>query len=128
MEIRSELKYTKDHEWVLIEGETLTLGISDFAQAQLGDIVFVELPEVGTVIDEGDAVGNIESVKAVSEVFCPASGEVFEVNKELEDNPETINQHPYDEGWILKLKIDHLEEDELMNEEEYAEYVKNAGH
>ena len=128
MEIRSDLKYTKDHEWVLIEGDTLTLGISDFAQAQLGDIVFVELPEVGMVIDTGEAVGNIESVKAVSEVFCPASGEVIETNKELEDAPETLNQHPYDEGWILKLKIDHLEEDELMNEEEYAEYVKNAGH
>ena len=129
MEIRSDLKYTKEHEWLLIEGSTVTLGISDFAQSQLGDIVYVELPEEGTIFDADEAVGNIESVKAVSEIFCPVSGEILAVNKELEDTPETANTSPFDEGWMIKFKAhpNDLADAELMDEDEYAEFVKAQG-
>ncbi len=126
METRHELKYTKEHEWVLIEGNQLTLGITDFAQSQLGDIVFVELPEVGTLVDAHEAVGNIESVKAVSEVFCPLAGEILAINKELEDAPERVNTACYDEGWIIRFKAEEsdITEADLMDEEEYLAYAK----
>ncbi|MDX2471497.1 MAG: glycine cleavage system protein GcvH [SAR324 cluster bacterium] len=129
MEIRIDLKYTKEHEWLLIEGSKATLGITDFAQSQLGDIVYVELPEVGTLFEADEAIGNIESVKAVSEIFCPVSGEILEINKDLEDTPETANSSPYDEGWMIKVKIHpgDLNDAELMDEEEYAEFVKAQG-
>ena len=129
MEIRSDLKYTKEHEWLLIEGSKATLGITDFAQSQLGDIVYVELPEVGTLFEAEEAIGNIESVKAVSEIFCPVSGEVLEINKDLEDAPEATNSSPYDDGWMIKVKIHpgNLNDAELMDEEEYAEFVKAQG-
>ena len=126
MEIRSELKYTEDHEWLLIEGKTVTIGITDFAQDSLGDIVYVELPEVDTVVEVGESLGNIESVKAVSEVFCPVDGEVVEVNKLLEEEPEKVNSDPYDDGWMVKLKIDpaSLREVKLLDEDQYANLVE----
>ena len=126
METRSELQYTEDHEWLLIEGKTVTIGITDFAQDSLGDIVYVELPEVGMVVEEGESLGNIESVKAVSEVFCPVDGEVIEVNKLLEEQPECVNSDPYDDGWMVKMTIDpaSLREVKLMDEEQYTNLIE----
>lgn len=125
MEIRDNLKYTEDHEWVLIDGNFVTLGITDYAQDSLSDIVYVELPEVGTIVEAGETVGNIESVKAVAELFSPVSGEVSEVNKELEDQPDLVNTDPYDDGWMLKIQLEPggFDESSLMNEEEYEEYL-----
>jgi len=99
------LKYTKDHEWIQIDGDTATIGITDFAQKELGDVVFVELPDVGRQLTQGEEFGTIESVKAVSEIYSPVTGEVLEVNTELPDRPETINEDPYGKGWILKLRV-----------------------
>lgn len=126
MEIRSDLKYTEDHEWISLDGDIATIGVTDFAQNSLGDIVYVELPEPGTVVEAGEAIGNIESVKAVSEVYSPVGGEVVDVNKDLEEEPETVNSGCYDEGWIVKIKVDLAEfaAAELMNDEEYAEFSK----
>jgi len=126
MEIRSELQYTEDHEWLLIEGKTVTIGITDFAQDSLGDIVYVELPEVGTVVEAGESLGNIESVKAVSEIFCPVDGEVVEVNKLLEEEPEKVNSDPFDEGWMVKLTIApaSLREIKLLDDEQYSNLVE----
>ena len=126
MEVRAELKYTKEHEWIAINNNIITLGITDFAQSQLGDIVFVEMPEVGMIVESQEAVGNIESVKAVSEVFCPVDGEVVAVNKDLEDAPESMNQSPYDDGWIMKIKVNSadLEQAGLMDEEEYTAFTQ----
>jgi glycine cleavage system H protein len=125
MEIPDNLKYTNDHEWLDIDGSVITVGITDYAQKSLGDIVFIELPEVGMIVDEGETLGNIESVKAVSEIFCPVAGEVIEVNKDLEETPERINQTPYDDGWIVKLKIDpgELSQVNLLNDEQYESLV-----
>jgi glycine cleavage system H protein len=125
MEVRDNLKYTEDHEWVLIEGNSATLGITDYAQDSLSDIVYVELPEVGTIVEAGETIGNIESVKAVAELFSPVSGEVTEINKDLEDQPDLVNTDPYDDGWILKIQVDSsgIDENSLMNEEEYEEYI-----
>lgn len=101
----SDLKYAESDEWVRIEGDVATVGISDYAQDQLNDIVFVELPEVGTKIDKGESFGTVESVKAASDVVAPISGEVLEINGELEDEPDLINSDPYGKGWIIKLKV-----------------------
>ena len=124
MEVRGELHYTEEHEWILMDGDTATVGITDFAQNKLGDIVYVELPEVGTIIEANEAVGNIESVKAVSEIFCPLAGEVIFINKDLEEEPDLINTSPYDNGWILKLTIEpaDLPAANLMNEEQYRAF------
>ena len=103
MNIPEDLQYTKSHEWVRIEGDTATIGITDHAQEELGDVVFVELPEVGAALEAGDSFGAVESVKAVSDLYAPVGGEVAEVNSALEDSPEKINEDPYGEGWILKL-------------------------
>ncbi|MCS7385680.1 MAG: glycine cleavage system protein GcvH [Candidatus Methanomethylicota archaeon] len=125
-EVREELYYTKEHEWAKIEGELVRIGITDYAQKQLRDIVYVELPEVGKKISKMGVLGTVESVKAVSEVYSPLSGEVVEVNEELENSPELINQDPYGEGWIAVLKPSNLEEElkDLMKADEYAEYLK----
>lgn len=125
MEIRDNLKYTEDHEWILVDGNQVTLGITDYAQDSLSDIVYVELPEVGTIVDAGETVGNIESVKAVAELYCPVNGEVMEVNKDLEDQPDLVNTDPYDDGWMLVIQIDaaDLDEASLMNGDEYEDYV-----
>lgn len=123
MEVRADLKYTEDHEWLSIEGGVVTIGITDFAQDALGDIVYVELPEVGTIIEAGETIGNIESVKAVSEIFCPIAGEVIEINKDLDEEPELVNTGCYDEGWMVKVQLDPGELDfaELLNDDQYLE-------
>src|SRR5207244_9518989 len=122
-------KYAKSHEYVHVEGEVGTIGITDYAQKELGDVVFVELPQVGTQLEAGDELGSIESVKAVSELFAPASGEVVEVNEALAEKPELVNTDPYGDGWMVRIKLSTPEEvDELMDAEEYEEYVeKEAG-
>lgn len=114
------LRYTKDHEWIAIEGSTGTIGITWFAQKELGDVVFVDLPKVGAVLKAGDEFGTIESVKAVSELYAPTGGEVTEVNEALNDHPETVNQDPYGKGWILKIRLaDPAEAASLMDAAAY---------
>jgi glycine cleavage system H protein len=117
--IPETLKYTKDHEWALVEGDIITVGITDFAQSQLGDIVFVELPEVGTVLEKEGTFGVVESIKSVSDLYSPISGEVIEANSELEGEPEKCNEVPY-ESWMIKLKVKNAEElNELLSPEAY---------
>jgi glycine cleavage system H protein len=114
------LKYHREHDWVRIEGDTAVLGITDFAQQTLGDIVFIELPEVGADVTAGAPYAEVESVKAVSDVFAPMSGSVVEVNEDVVDAPETVNESPYDEGWLIRIKLnDPAEADALMSVEEY---------
>jgi glycine cleavage system H protein len=121
----AETRYRKDHEYIRIEGDVGTVGISDYAQSQLGDVVFVELPSVGKALAKGGEAAVVESVKAASEVYAPVSGEVVEVNGELEGAPGTVNEDPAGKGWFLKIKIkDAAELDALMNEAEYQNYVK----
>jgi glycine cleavage system H protein len=117
--------YAKSHEYVHVEGDTATLGISDYAQKELGDVVFVELPQVGTQLEMGDELGSIESVKAVSELFSPVSGEVVEVNEALADKPELVNTDPYGDGWMVRVRLTTPDEvDELMSADDYADYIK----
>ena len=120
-----KLMYTKEHEWLLLDGDTATIGITDYAQDELGDIVFAELPTVGDNVAAGDSPVTLESVKAVSSVYSPFSGVVLEVNGKLEDEPEIINSSPLEEGWIYKLKISSRDNEELLNLEEYNEYLKS---
>ena len=125
MSIPSDLRFTNEHEWVRIEGDTATFGVSDHAQEALGDIVFVELPEIGRSIDAGEAYGVVESVKAVSDVYAPVAGEVIEVNDALEGEPDLVNSDAYGAGWIIKVKIsDNNDDVELMNAEEYATFLE----
>ena len=127
MEIPKELRYTDEHEWAKIEDGIAIVGITDYAQESLGDVVYVETPEIGTQVSKGGELGSIESVKAVSDVYSPVSGEVIEVNEELSDHPEYINQSPYEKGWIVKIKISNPEEyEELMDSEKYEEFVKKV--
>lgn len=120
-----DFRFTKDHEWVNVEDDMATVGITDYAQKELGDIVYVELPAKGDSFQKGDPCSNIESVKAVSDIYAPLSGEVAEVNEALEDSPETVNKDPYGDGWIFKLKMENPEEmEELMSHNEYEEYLK----
>jgi len=124
MELPEGLKFSKEHEWVLVEGKTATIGITDFAQEELGDIVYVELPEVGEKIVKDDPFGAVESVKAVSDVYAPVSGTVLEINDLLPDNPETINDDPYGDGWMIRVEMTDMDDlKDLMSGEEYAEYV-----
>jgi len=123
MAIPTDLLFTKEHEWVRIEGDTATFGISDHAQEALGDIVFVELPEIGRSIDAGEAYGVVESVKAVSDVYAPVAGEVIEVNEALDGEPDLINSDAYGSGWIIKVKVSGNNADtDLMNPEEYTTF------
>jgi glycine cleavage system H protein len=129
MNIPDDLKFTKTHEWVRLEGDTGVVGISDFAQQELGDIVFVESPEEGTEIAAGDAMGSVESVKAVSELNAPVSGTVAAVNEELQDHPEVLNHDPYGQGWIVKVTLsDPAELSSLMDAEAYTKYVAESEH
>ena len=123
----SEVKFTQEHEWVVLEGEdTGVVGITEYAQEQLGDIVFIELPEIGKVLSPGDDVAVVESVKAASELKAPLHGEVMEVNQILADNPETVNNDPMGEGWFVKIKItDKSELENLMNEEAYQQFINS---
>jgi len=122
----SDLKYTKNDEWLKIDGDTATIGISDYAQDALNDIVYVEFPDVGATFKQGTTFGVVESVKAASDIFMPISGTVTDVNKSLEDTPETINTDPYDKGWLIKIKVaDAAEANSLMDSAAYIEFCKN---
>ena len=124
MNIPVELKYTKDHEWVRIEGEEAVIGITDFAQSELGDIVFVEVETEGESIDSEEIFGSVEAVKTVSDLYMPLSGEVLSFNSELEDAPEVINSDPYGEGWMIRVKIsDTSEIDTLLSAEQYEDLI-----
>ncbi|MBI3786185.1 MAG: glycine cleavage system protein GcvH [Deltaproteobacteria bacterium] len=124
MEFPEDLKYSKEHEWVLVEGNTATVGITDYAQDQLGDIVFVELPAIDDKVSKEDAFGVVESVKAVSDIYAPVSGKVLEINDDLPDNPEMLNEDPYGDGWIIKIEMNDPDElKDLMTATEYEEYV-----
>ena len=121
----SAVKFTKDHEWVSLDGDTATVGITTYAQEQLGDVVFVEMPEAGKTVSQGDEAGVVESVKAASEVYAPVSGEVVEPNPELEDNPALVNQDPLVGGWFFRLRLsDAGEVDGLMDEAAYKAYIE----
>ena len=123
-------RYAKSHEYVHLEGNVATIGITDYAQKELGDVVFVELPQVGSDLEAADELGSIESVKAVSELFSPVSGEVVEINEALAENPALVNTDPYGDGWMIRIRVsDPTEIDELMTAEEYDEYIeKESGH
>ncbi|MEK3887786.1 glycine cleavage system protein GcvH [Bacillus sp. FSL K6-3431] len=122
MNLPKELRYSDEHEWIKTEGENMRIGITDFAQSELGDIVFVELPEVGDVVTADEPFGSVESVKTVSELYSPLSGKVIEVNEELEDNPEYVNESPYEKAWMIVVEpSDHSELDNLMSAEQYAD-------
>lgn len=122
--VPSELKFLSSHEWVAVDGDVATIGVSDHAQELLGDLVFVELPEEGSAVVAGDSVAVIESVKAASDTYAPISGEIIEVNSELEDSPERINDDPYGDGWMYKIKIDdHGELGDLLNADSYSETI-----
>ena len=124
MEIKPELKYTKDHEWISIDGDNATIGITDYAQGELGDIVYVEIETLGEQLDKEEIFGSVEAVKTVSDLFLPVSGEITEMNEGLEDNPELINDDPYGEGWIIKMKIsDQGELTDLLSVDAYKELI-----
>lgn len=124
MNIPQELKYTKDHEWVRIEGDVAVIGITDFAQGELGDIVYVEVETVDETLDREEVFGTVEAVKTVSDLFLPLSGEIIEFNESLEDEPEKVNTDPYGEGWMVKLKFnDASQVDDLLSAEEYSEII-----
>jgi glycine cleavage system H protein len=125
LNLPDDLKYSDDHEWAKQADDLITVGLNDYAQDQLGEIVFVEVPEVGDTFSNGDEFGSVESVKAVSEMYIPISGEVVEVNEALEDAPELVNQFCYDDGWVIKVKPDDISElDKLLNKEAYLDVLK----
>jgi len=125
MEIPEGLKFSKEHEWVLVEDQVAIVGITEYAEQELGDVVYVELPEVGEKIVKDDPFGAVESVKAVSDIYAPVSGTVVEVNDTLPDSPETINDDPYGDGWLIKVEMTDKDDlKDLMSAEEYAEYVE----
>ena len=121
----SEYRYTEEHEWLSVEGDECTIGITDYAQGELGEVVYVDMPEVGETFDVGDVVGAIDSSKTSADVYTPVAGEVVEINEELEDSPEKVNEDPYGDGWLFKLRIDPSDEvlAELMSAEQYEEFV-----
>ena len=125
MEFPDDLKYTKEHEWARIEGNRVVVGITDFAQEELGDVVFVELPEVGRIVEAEGTFGVVESVKAVSDLYAPVSGTIVEVNTVLEDRPELVNQFPYGEGWMITLELSNPDEVHLLlNAQAYQAYIE----
>jgi glycine cleavage system H protein len=124
MNFPSDLKYTKDHEWVKISGDTATIGITDFAQRELGDIVYVDVNTVGETLDKESVFGTVEAVKTVSDLFMPLSGEVLEVNKDIDSAPETVNNDPYGKGWMIKVKLSNPSEvSELLSADDYKKLV-----
>ncbi len=124
MNVPAELKYTKDHEWAKLDGQIVTIGITEYAQGELGDVVFVELPSVGDSVESEDTFGTIEAVKAVADLFSPVSGEVVEVNDALSDAPETVNSDPYGDGWMVKVKITAQDGwDSLMSADAYEKLI-----
>jgi len=125
MNLPSELKYTKDHEWIKIEGTIATVGITDFAQGELGDIVYVDVDTLDDTVEEGEIFGSVEAVKTVSDLFMPLSGEVIKFNEALEDDPELINSDPYDKGWMIKIEIsDPSQVTDLLDAETYKELIQ----
>lgn len=125
LNLPEDVKYTKDHEWAKLKGDVVRIGLNDYAQDQLGEIVFVEMPEIGDHFSQGDEFGSVESVKAVSEIYIPVSGEVVTINEALEDAPELVNQSCYDKGWIIEVKADDASElDNLMNKAAYLDMLK----
>ena len=125
MSIPTEIKYTKEHEWISLNGEVAMIGITDHAQSQLGDIVFVELPDVDSEINQNDTFGVIEAVKTVADLFAPVKGLIIELNSSLEDSPDLINSDPYGAGWIIKVKVsDSNQYYDLMSNDEYEEFIK----
>jgi glycine cleavage system H protein len=125
----SDYRYTQEHEWVKVEEDVAVLGVTDFAQKELGEVVFVELPEVGHMFDAGDEIGTIESVKAVAEIYTPLAGEVVEVNEALKDDPELVNEDPHADGWLIKIKYSSSSDfDDLMDAEAYAEFAEKGKH
>lgn len=123
--VPQNLKFTKEHEWVKVDGDIATIGITDYAQSELGDVVYVELPEIGDIVAQFESMGTIEAVKAVNDVYAPVSGEVVEINESLEGTPELVNQEPYEGGWFIKVKMsDAIELDELLSAKDYAELIE----
>ena len=126
MNIPDNLKYTKDHEWIRVDGETATVGITEYAQGELGDIVFVEIETMGDHLKQGDIFGSIEAVKTVSDLFMPASGEIIEVNEKIADSPELINNDAFGDGWLIKVKLsDPGELNDLLSSSEYAKQIES---
>ena len=123
--IPENLRYSKDHEWVRVDGDAATIGITDYAQHSLGDVVYVDLPRAGDKLNSHEAFGSVESVKAVSEIFTPIAGEIAEVNEGLNDTPEAVNNDPYEAGWMIKIKMENpLEADGMLSAAEYEEYLE----
>ncbi len=124
MNVPNEFKYTQDHEWIKLDGDIATVGITDFAQQELGDIVYVEVETVGEEINKEEVFGSVEAVKTVSDLFMPISGEVLEFNENLEMNPEKVNEDPYGDGWLIKIKMTDISEtDDLLNSEDYISLI-----
>lgn len=124
MNIPNELKYTKDHEWIAIDGEIATVGITDFAQRELGDIVYVEIETVGELLKADEVFGTVEAVKTVSDLFLPVDGEILELNEDLETSPEDVNNDPYDKGWMIKMKVSNPGDlDNLLSSDEYKKLI-----
>jgi glycine cleavage system H protein len=123
-EVREGLRYTRTHEWVRVEGDVAVVGVTDFAQSELGDITYLELPEPGTVVKQGESMGVIESVKAASDIYAPVSGEVVEVNRSVVDSPELVNKSPYDEAWLAKIRLSAPDElERLMDAAAYRQFL-----
>lgn len=124
MNVPADLKYTKDHEWIKVDGDVATIGITDFAQGELGDIVYVEVETEGETLNQEETFGTVEAVKTVSDLFMPVSGEVIEFNEALEANPEMVNQNPYSDGWMIKVKMSNVNElDDLLSAEDYKNLI-----
>jgi len=125
MTFPKDIKFTDDHEWIKIDNNIVTIGITDFAQSGLGDIIYIEFPDLDTKFKNKDSIGTLEAVKTVADIFAPLSGCIMEINEDLENNPELINESPYENGWIIKMKIDNKEDyEKLLNAEEYKKLIK----
>lgn len=124
LQIPKELKYTEDHEWVKLDGDTAIVGITDHAQSELGDIIFIEFPEINDLFERMEPFGTIEAVKTVADLFSPLNGKIIEINKELEDSPELVNSDPYGKGWIVKVSVDKLDQlNDLLSSESYENHI-----
>ena len=124
MDIKENLRYTKDHEWIKLDGNIATVGITDFAQSELGDIVYVEVDTLDEILDKDDVFGTVEAVKTVSDLFLPMSGKIIEFNENLSDSPESINDSPYEEGWIIKVEVSNVDEmSELLDNNQYKDLI-----
>ena len=124
MDIKENLKYTKDHEWVKLEGNIATVGVTDFAQSELGDIVYVEVDTIDETLDKDEVFGTVEAVKTVSDLFLPMSGKIIKFNESLSDSPESINDSPYDDGWIIKVEVSNPDEiNQLLNNKDYSDLI-----